>query len=153
LISGRNPEYLIGQHVIAAPALRASGIEVIPTAYILIDGGRPSTVSYITFSNPIPQDQPDLITATAMAGQLLGMKLIYLEAGSGALIPVSDGIISKVADLSELPLIVGGGINTPEKASNAFQAGADMIVVGNRIEENPDFIGEIASVAGMANAR
>jgi phosphoglycerol geranylgeranyltransferase len=150
LLSGRNPEYLIGQHVIAAPRLKASGMEIIPTGYILIDGGRPSTVSYITFSNPVPQDQPGLILATALAGELLGMKLIYLEAGSGAIKPVSPHIINKISDSIDLPLIVGGGINTAEKAKIAFVAGADLIVVGNKIEEMPDFIEEIAGVARSA---
>jgi phosphoglycerol geranylgeranyltransferase len=150
LLSGRNPEYLIGQHVIAAPGLKASGMEIIPTGYILIDGGRPSTVSYITFSNPIPQDQHGLILATAMAGELLGMKLTYLEAGSGAINPVSSQIIKKVSSEINLPLIVGGGINTPDKARNALASGADLIVVGNKIEEMPDFIEEIAEVAKLA---
>jgi putative glycerol-1-phosphate prenyltransferase len=151
LISGRNPEYLIGQHVIAAPGLNGSGMEIIPTGYILIDGGRPSTVSYITFSNPIPQDQPGLIMATAMAGEMLGMKIIYLEAGSGAITPVSSDIIRKVIEKVNLPLIVGGGINTIEKAQNALHAGADVIVVGNKIDEIPDFIGEISEVTRLAN--
>lgn len=150
LLSGRNPEYLIGQHVIAAPGLKASGMEIISTGYILIDGGRPSTVSYITFSNPIPQDQPGLILATAMAGELLGMKLIYLEAGSGAINPVSSQIIKKISGEIDLPLIVGGGINTPDKARDALVAGADVIVVGNKIEEMPDFIEEIAGIARLA---
>jgi putative glycerol-1-phosphate prenyltransferase len=150
LISGRNPEYLIGQHVIAAPAVKASGIEVIPTGYILLDGGRPSTVSYITFTNPIPQDQIGLILATAAAGDLLGLKLIYLEAGSGALTPVSGQVIQKIAGATDKPVIVGGGINTIEKARTAIHAGADLIVVGNKIDEMPDFIGELEKVRNEA---
>ncbi|HLF34608.1 MAG TPA: geranylgeranylglyceryl/heptaprenylglyceryl phosphate synthase [Cyclobacteriaceae bacterium] len=149
LLSGRNPEYLIGQHVIAAPGLRTSGIEVIPTAYILLDGGRPSTVSYITFTNPIPQDQPELISATVIAGEFLGMDLVYLEAGSGALNPVSAKIIKTVSEVTNQPLIVGGGINSPEKAEEALRAGADIIVVGNKIDEMPDFIEDIAEATRL----
>jgi phosphoglycerol geranylgeranyltransferase len=151
LISGRNPDYLIGQHVIAAPGLKKMRMEVIPTGYILIEGGRTSTVSYISFSNPIPQDQPGLAAATALAGEMLGLKLAYLEAGSGAPDPVSGKVISLVAATISLPLIVGGGINTPEKAEYAFNSGADMIVVGNKIESFPEFIKEIAAIREKYN--
>jgi len=153
LISGRNPDYLIGQHVIAAPELKNRGVEVISTGYILVDGGRPSTVSYITFSNPIPQDQPGLIAATALAGEMLGMKLIYLEAGSGAEKPVSGEIIRHVSEIVTSPLLVGGGINTVATAQKAIKAGADLIVVGNKIDESPDFISEISNVIRKANNR
>lgn len=146
LISGRNPEYLIGQHVIAAPGLKASGMEIIPTGYVLVDGGCTTTVSYISFTNPIPQDLPGLVSATAQAGELLGMKIIYLEAGSGAVNPVSPQIINEVSHAVSLPLIVGGGINTAPKARQAFDAGADMIVIGNKIDDRPEFIEEIAYV-------
>ena len=146
LISGRNPDYLIGQHVIAAPGLKKRGTEVIPTGYILIDGGRTSTVSYISFSNPIPQDQPGLAAATALAGEMPGLRLAYLEAGSGAIHPVSEKVIGQVSAMISIPLIVGGGINTPEKASAAYRGGADMIVVGNKIDMFPEFIGEIAAI-------
>ncbi len=151
LISGRNPDYLIGQHVIAAPGLKKKGVEVIPTGYILIDGGRTTTVSYISFSNPIPQDQPGLAAATALAGEMLGLRLAYLEAGSGAINPVSEKVISQVSSMINVPLIVGGGINSPEKAESSYRAGADMIVVGNKIELLPEFIGEIAATRDNYN--
>ncbi len=151
LISGRNPEYLIGQHVIAAPGLKAKGIEVIPTGYIILDGGRPSTATYITFTTPIPQDQTALVSATALAGEMLGMKLIYLEAGSGALNPVSAQVIQNVTQTLNLPIIVGGGIDTPAKAKKALVSGADLIVVGNKIADSPEFIKEIAGVIEKLN--
>jgi len=151
LISGRNPDYLIGQHVIAAPAIKASGMEVIPTGYILVDGGRATTVSYITFSTPIPMDQPGLVAATALAGEYLGLKLAYLEAGSGALNPVSPEIIRQVSSIVNIPVVVGGGINTPQKAAAALENGADVIVVGNKIDKSPSFIREIAETVKKIN--
>ena len=116
LISGRNPELLIGQHVIVAKSLKESGMEVIPTGYILVDGGKPTSVSYMSFSQPIPGDKPEIATSTALAGELLGMKMIYLEAGSGAISPVSESMIGSVQNAIDVPLIVGGGINTADKA-------------------------------------
>ncbi len=151
LISGRNPELLIGQHVPVAAALKKSNIEVIPTGYMLIDGGRPTSVSYLSFTNPIPNDKPEIASSTAIAGELLGMKLIYLEAGSGALNPVPGSIIQQVCKSIDIPLIVGGGINSTEKAINALHAGADMIVVGNKIEQNPDFIKDVSYVLKKFN--
>ena len=151
LISGRNPELLIGQHVPVAAALKKSNIEVIPTGYMLIDGGRPTSVSYLSFTNPIPNDKPEIASSTAIAGELLGMKLIYLEAGSGAQIPVPAFMIQQVRKSIDIPLIVGGGINTTEKAINALHAGADMIVVGNKLEQNPDFIKDVSYVLKKFN--
>ena len=151
LISGRNPELLIGQHVPVAAALKKSNIEVIPTGYMLIDGGRPTSVSYLSFTNPIPNDKPEIASSTAIAGELLGMKLIYLEAGSGAQIPVPALMIQQVRKSIDIPLIVGGGINTTEKAINALHAGADMIVVGNKLEQNPDFIKDVSYVLKKFN--
>ena len=151
LISGRNPELLIGQHVTVAAALKQSKIEVIPTGYLLIDGGRPTSVSYLSFTHPIPQDKPEIAASTAIAGELLGMKLIYLEAGSGALSPVPETMIRKVRKSIDIPLIVGGGINTVDKAIKALHAGADMIVLGNKIEENPDFIREVSALLKTYN--
>ncbi len=140
LISGRNAEYLIGAQVQAAPFLKASGLEVIPTGYILIDGGNTPSAAYITQTMPIPGDKPEIAACTALAGELLGLKLIYLEAGSGARIPVSPEMIRQVAAAVALPVVVGGGIRTQEAARQAFEAGADMIVIGTAVEENPGLL-------------
>lgn len=145
LISGRNPELLIGQHVISAPAVRKSGLEVISTGYMVIDGGAPTTVSYISHAAPLPSDKPDIAMCTAMAGEMLGHKLIYMDAGSGARKPISELMISRVASSIQVPLIVGGGIQDPEKAYRNVKAGADVIVVGNAAEKDPTLIREISS--------
>ncbi|MBC8033504.1 MAG: geranylgeranylglyceryl/heptaprenylglyceryl phosphate synthase [Chitinophagaceae bacterium] len=145
LISGRNPELLIGQHVISAPAVKKSGVEIISTGYMVIDGGAPTTVSYISNALPIPADKNEIAICTAMAGEMLGMKVIYMDAGSGAKTSISESMISSVAQSIEVPLIVGGGINDPEKAYLNCKAGADMIVVGNAIEKDPDLIKEISA--------
>lgn len=151
LISGRNPEYLIGQHVVAAPLIKESGIEVIPTGYILVDGGRISTTSYITQTVPVPNDKPEIAVATALAGQMLGMKLIYLEAGSGAIQTVRREIIAKVKQTLSVPLIVGGGICTAEGAEEICKAGADILVIGNILEKDPTLLMEISlAVHGTA---
>ena len=146
LISGRNPDFLIGQHVISAPILKNSGLEILSTGYILVDSGQQTTVSYISNTTPIPHNKPEIAACTAMAGEMLGMKLIYLDGGSGAKNPVSEKMISKVKASVDLPIIVGGGINSIEKAKSAFEAGADIIVVGNKIEENPNFIVELGKL-------
>jgi len=140
LVSGRNPEYLIGQHVTAAPLIKASNIEVIPTAYLLIDGGRISSTSYITQTVPIPNNKPDIAVATALAAEMLGMKIIYLEAGSGAENTVSQELIKAVKTAVKIPVIVGGGIRTASSAKDIFDAGADIIVVGNALEDNADLL-------------
>lgn len=144
LISGRNPELLIGQHVLAAPAIKRSGLEVLPTGYMLVDGGAPTTVSYISNTNPIPADKPEIAAATALAGELLGLKLIYLDAGSGAIHQVPPKTIQAVRSQVDIPMIVGGGIRTPEAASNAAAAGADLIVVGNALENDPVLARELS---------
>jgi phosphoglycerol geranylgeranyltransferase len=146
LISGRNPEFLIGQHVISAPILKQSDLEILSTGYILVDSGQQTTVSYISNTTPIPHNKPEIAASTAMAGEMLGMKLIYLDGGSGAKNVISAKMIEKVRNSVELPIIVGGGINTFEKAKNAFEAGADIIVIGNKIEENPEFISELGQL-------
>lgn len=146
LISGRNPELLIGQHVTVAKSLKESRVEVIPTGYLLIDGGKPTSVSYLSFTQPIPADKPEIATSTAIAGELLGMKMIYLEAGSGAINPVSESVINSVQKAIDIPLLVGGGINTAKKALMALHAGADAIVVGNKIEENSKFLKEVSDI-------
>lgn len=151
LISGRNPEFLIGQHVVSAPILKRSKLEILSTGYILVDGGKPTTASYISNTAPVPNDKPEIAVATAMAGEMLGLKLTYLDSGSGAQIPVSESIIQAVKKHTDTPLIVGGGINSLQKASKALAAGADIIVVGNAIEENPNFLFEVASLVNSYN--
>lgn len=144
LISGRNPEYLIGQHVVAAPHIRESGLEVIPTGYMLIDGGRVSTTSYMTQTVPIPHDKADIAVATAMAGELLGLRAIYLEAGSGARQSIPTEMLTAVRKAISIPIITGGGIRTPEQAEALAQAGSNLIVVGNVLEKQPELLLEIS---------
>ncbi|UFH55325.1 geranylgeranylglyceryl/heptaprenylglyceryl phosphate synthase [Spirosoma sp. KNUC1025] len=151
LISGRNPEFLIGQHVIAAPLLKKSGLEILPTGYMLVDSGTQTTVSYISGTMPLPHDKPGVAACTAMAGEMLGLKLIYLDAGSGARWAVSPIMIAAVRAAVDLPIIVGGGINSGEKAYEALKAGADMIVVGNGIEQNPDLLPQLSAAVREFN--
>ncbi len=145
LISGRNPELLIGQHVISAPLVKQSGLEIMPTGYMVIDGGAPTTVSYISNAAPLPSNKNEIAMCTAMAGEMLGMKLIYMDAGSGAQKSISEEMIQKVSSCIEVPLIVGGGIKNAEKAYLNCKAGADIIVVGNAIEKDSILIKEIAA--------
>ncbi len=145
LISGRNPEYLIGNHVIAAPILKKTGLEIIPTGYILIENGKSTSVEYMSNTKPIPADKIDLTVATAMAGEMLGHKLIYLEAGSGALETVNEQMIRKVRENISIPLIVGGGVQTARQMEKIYNAGADMVVVGTAIEEDPSSLGRFLS--------
>lgn len=142
LLSGRNAEFLIGQHLTSSIAIKKSNIEVIPTGYLLIDGGKPSSVEYISNTKPIPRDKKAIALSTAVAGELLGMRLIYLEAGSGAETPVPAEMIEYVREGLSLPLIVGGGIKTTEQLTAAFDAGADIVVVGNAFESQPQRISE-----------
>lgn len=151
LISGRNAEMLIGRHVIAAPYLKLFGNEIIPTGYMLIDSGRPTSVSYMSDTTPIPHDKDDIAMCTAMAGEMLGLKLIYLEGGSGAINPVSDSMISKVRQMIDIPLIVGGGISTPEMAAEKAKAGADVICIGTRFEEEPELLQRFADMIHAVN--
>lgn len=155
LISGRNPEFLIGQHVVAAPMLKRSGLEIMPTAYLLVDSGTATTVSYISNTMPLPANKPDVAACTAMAGEMLGLKLTYLDGGSGAQNPVPASLIAAVKKATETPLIVGGGINSIQKAESAFRAGADLIVVGNALEKSSEFLFELCmsvSEFGKVNA-
>jgi putative glycerol-1-phosphate prenyltransferase len=145
LISGRNAEMLIGQHVLAAPYLKSSSLQVLPTGYILIDGGTQTTVSYISNTTPIPANKPDIAACTAMAGEMLGLQLMYMDAGSGAKNSISEKMISVVRNNIHVPLIVGGGILTTEKAVANCLAGADIIVVGNAAEKNPSLILDMAT--------
>jgi len=144
LISGRNPELLIGQHVVSAPIIRNTRLEVVPTGYMLINSGRLISVAYISNTMPIPEDKYSLAASTAMAGEMLGLQCIYLDAGSGAEREISPKMIAAVRKVIQVPLIVGGGINTAQKAWNALEAGADMIVIGNALEKNPQLLTEIS---------
>lgn len=137
LISGRNPEYLIGQQILAAPGIKSSGIEVIPTGYLLIDSGQPTTASYVSNTAPIPHDKPEIAATTAMAGEMLGLRTIYLDGGSGAQNAVSSAMIRSVKNSISAPLIVGGGINTPDDLLERFGAGADIAVIGTAAEKDP----------------
>ena len=151
LISGRNPEFLIGQHVVSAPLLKKSGLEILPTGYMLVDSGTQTTVSYISGTMPLPYDKPDVAACTALAGEMLGLQLMYLDAGSGARKPVSAAMIQAVSSMVDVPIVVGGGINSGEKAYDALQAGADLIVVGNGVEQNPDLLAQLSGVIQSIN--
>ncbi|GAB4402101.1 MAG: geranylgeranylglyceryl/heptaprenylglyceryl phosphate synthase [Microscillaceae bacterium] len=151
LISGRNPEFLIGQHIIAAPFLKKSRLEVISTGYMLVEGGKATTVSYISHTNPIPHDKPEVAACTAMAAEMLGMSLIYADAGSGATRPVSPKMIQAIRKAIEVPLLIGGGIRSADLAEAAWRAGADMIVVGNAIESQPELLSQISQRARWLN--
>ena len=144
LISGRNAEMLIGKQVITAPILKQSSLEILSTGYMLIDSGRPTTVSYMSNTTPIPADKNMVAACTAMTGEMLGMKLIFMDGGSGAKNPISTTMIKTVRESIKIPLIIGGGISSGEKATANCKAGADIIVVGNAIEKDETLISEIA---------
>lgn len=134
LLSGRNPEYLIGQQLRSVPLICSTQLEVIPTAYLLIDGGKECAVQRVSHTKPLCQKEPQIIVNTALAGKFSGKQLIYLEAGSGALTPVAPGIIKAVKDATELPVVVGGGINNSRQLNAAYSAGAAMVVIGSAFE-------------------
>ena len=138
LISGRNPNFLFGDHVIAAPEIKKSRIEPIGTGYMLVESGSISTTEYVTGTQPIPRDKPDIAVAHALAAEYLGMKMVYLEAGSGAAKTVPNDMIEAVRKKCALPLIVGGGITEPDIAHEKVRAGAEVIVIGNVLENNWD---------------
>ena len=138
LASGRNSKYLIEQHIESAQTIKKSGVECISTGYILIDGGKHTAVERISNTSPYSTDNVQLITNTALACELLGHKIIYLEAGSGANHPVPQNIIKATRETISIPLIVGGGIKTPEQMLSAFDSGADLVVVGNHLESHPE---------------
>ncbi|SHM39930.1 putative glycerol-1-phosphate prenyltransferase [Cyclobacterium lianum] len=152
LISGRNPEWLIGQQVLAAPHLSKSKLEIIPTGYMLVNGGSSTSVEYISQTIPLPQDKPDLAAATALAGKYLGLSVFYMDAGSGARVPVSPDMIRAVNAHTKAPLIVGGGICSLSSARRAWEAGADVLVIGNGAEKNPSLIAEVLQYARWYNA-
>lgn len=145
LLSGRNAEFLIGQHINSSVSIKKSMIEVIPTGYLLIEGNKTSSVEYISNTRPIPRDKKDIALSTAVAGELLGMRLIYLEAGSGAKQVVPLDMIKHLSTELSIPMMVGGGIGTEEQLTDAFRAGADIVVVGNAFESNPRKITEFVN--------
>jgi len=140
LISGRNPDMLIGKHVISAPFLKASKLEILPTGYMLVESGRLTTVAYMSNTVPIPANKPEIAVCTAMAGEMLGLRLIYMDAGSGAQHPIPLEMIRQVRNAVEVPLIIGGGITSAEAVKDAAKAGADIIVAGNAFESKPELI-------------
>lgn len=140
LISGRNPEYLINQQIKAVPHLQKTALEVIPTAYVLIDGGKETAVQRVSNTKPISAKDIVKITETAVAGMYMGNKLIYLEAGSGAINPISAEVINSVRNNVDIPLIIGGGIRSKKELLDAYNNGADMVVIGTAFEENIDFL-------------
>ena len=146
LISGRNTEYLIGNHVIAAPIIKKLNLEVISTSYILVGTGQSSAVEYMSQTNPIPADKMEIVVATAIAGEMLGHQLIYLEGGSGVSSPIPEKIVDAVRKNISVPLIVGGGIQSKDDALKLYEAGADIVVVGNAIEKNTDLIVKISQL-------
>lgn len=149
LISGRNPDYLIGQQVQCASLVKQSGIEVIPMGYILIEGQKKSAVEYISNTQPIPSDKKDIVLATANAGELLGMHAIYLEAGSGAANPVPTELVKHIKEDINVPLIVGGGITTIDQMLACFESGADIVVIGTLFEKEPQKIPEFVAAAAL----
>ncbi len=151
LISGRNPDLLIGNHVLSAPRIQKTGIEVIPTGYMLIDGGKPTAASYVSNSFPIPNDKPKIARVTALAGEMLGLRLNFLDAGSGAVKKVSQEMIRATAQGTSNPLIVGGGIKTSEGAKEAWSSGATLVVIGNAIENDPNIIKEVSKIKIQLN--
>ncbi|PIB36672.1 geranylgeranylglyceryl/heptaprenylglyceryl phosphate synthase [Reichenbachiella sp. 5M10] len=142
LISGRNPDFLIGQHVLAAPILKKSRLEIISMGYMLVNSGPATSASYMSNTTPIPSDKPTIAACTAMAGEMLGLRTIYLDAGSGAQQPIPQKIISKVSRSIAVPLVVGGGINSISRINLALEAGADVIVIGNALEKDPSFLAQ-----------
>jgi geranylgeranylglyceryl phosphate synthase family protein len=146
LISGRNPELLIGNHVIAAPHLKEVREKLVSVGYILINGGNKTSVEYISQTEAIPADKPEIAVATAMAGEMLGLQMIYLEGGSGTLKPVPVNLIKAVRQNITIPLVVGGGIRSKNEVQEIYEAGADMIVLGNSVEKNPGLLKDACDI-------
>ncbi|MFQ6002982.1 MAG: geranylgeranylglyceryl/heptaprenylglyceryl phosphate synthase [Candidatus Zixiibacteriota bacterium] len=144
LISGRNPHLLIGEQVKAAPMIKEFGLEPIPTGYLIIESGKATSVQYMSDTQPIPKDKPDIAKAHALAAEYLGMKFVFLEAGSGAENPVPDLVIRKIRDFISIPIIVGGGIKEPDVAYRKVKCGASFVVIGNALEKDDSIIGEFA---------
>lgn len=151
LVSGRNPDLLIGQHVIAAPYLKLSSLEVMPTGYMLIDGGVGTTVLYMSNTSPIPSNKSDIAACTALAAEMLGLKMIFMDAGSGASKPISAEMIEAVRGAVSVPLIVGGGIRSADKVAENLKAGADVIVMGNAFEYDPSLMIDVSATIHAHN--
>lgn len=150
VVSGRNPEHLIGQHVHAAPMIKRLGLEPIPTAYMLVESGPLTTAQYMSGSIPLPRNKPEIAAATALAAEMMGMRLLFTDGGSGAEHPVSDEMIGAITQTCSIPLVVGGGLKTPQGVARKVAAGARFVVVGNAIEQNGD-AGYIADLAAAAH--
>lgn len=140
MISGRNPEYLIGQHIKAAPHLMKTQLNIVPTSYLLVDGGKMTSAEYISNTKPLPSDKGDLMLATALAGQYLGHQLCYIDAGSGAQKAVEAGILSKVCEHLNIPVLVGGGIRTKAQIAAYKKAGVKAVILGSILEQDPQFL-------------
>lgn len=151
LISGRNPEYLIGHQVLAAPLVKKMKLEVLPTAYMLVNEGEITSVQYISQTLPLPNSKPTLAKATALAGLYLGMKYFFVDAGSGAKSPVSGAVIKSVKSVTHRPIIVGGGLDSLEKVKIAYENGADIVVIGNAIEKDSGFLAEVLEYKVLLN--
>ena len=149
LISGRNPELLIGNHVVAAPHLKDVREKLVSVGYMLIGCGKKTSVEYISQTEPIPCDKPEIAVATALAGEMLGMQMIYLEAGSGATNTVPLNIIKAVRQNISIPLAVGGGIKSKDEVEDIYNAGADLIILGNGCEKNPDLLNEACRIRDL----
>lgn len=155
VVSGRNPEYLFGQHVYAAPVIRRLGIEPIPTAYMLIESGRSTTAQYMSHSMPLPRRKPDVAAATALAAEMMGMRLLFTDAGSGADLTVPEEMVESITETCAAPLVVGGGLRTPQEVGKKVAAGASFVVIGNAIERRPDagYVSELAAAAHISVPR
>ena len=155
VVSGRNPEYLIGQHVHAAPLIRQLGLEPISTGYMLIESGRATTAQYMSHSMPLPRHKPEVAAATALAAEMMGMRLLYADGGSGAEELVPEEMIAAIAEVCRRPLAVGGGLRTPETVARKVRAGAGLVVVGTAVERRPDpaFLAALAAAAHEAAPR
>lgn len=149
IISGRNPEYLFGQHVYGAPIIRRLGIEPIATGYMLVESGRMTTAHYMSHSTPLPRNKPEVAAATALAAEMMGMKLLFTDGGSGAEHSVPEAMIHAITRTCRIPLVVGGGLRTPDAVAQKVAAGASFIVIGNAIEQRPDgsYIADLAAAA------
>jgi len=151
LISGRNPEFLIGNHVVAAPYIKKHALETIPVGYTLIDCGQSTSVEFMSNTRPIPYNKTDIAVATAIAGEMLGMKAIYLEGGSGAQKKISSEMITEVKSNISIPLIVGGGIKSAHDLSDAYASGTDIAVVGTAFEKDPSLIEQFSKIKHAFN--
>ncbi|MBN2747208.1 MAG: geranylgeranylglyceryl/heptaprenylglyceryl phosphate synthase [Bacteroidales bacterium] len=140
LISGRNADLLIGNHVHSASIIRKFGLEAIPTGYMIVESGNITTAQYMSNSMPLPRNKPEVAVSTAIAGEMLGLKALYLDAGSGASLPIPEMMIAAVRKAVSIPILVGGGLRTIDAVENAFKAGANVIVLGNIVEDQPEFL-------------